>query len=106
LNVLFLMVRAQHVDHEKINIPVAIDVRKIDAHGKSARVPDGQVRSGAKVSATIVDPDAIRRKKVVAHINIRRAVAVDVTKHRRQAKIIRRQYKRPSLFIEKCSVCP
>ena len=80
---------AQHVYRENIIEAVTIDVRDIDGHGGKTGLPYGRRGRGAKVAVTIVDPKTIRRGEVVARVNIRRSIAVEIAHHHAQAPIQR-----------------
>src|SRR5258705_524017 len=55
----------QHVEHEKFIVAITVDVGKIDAHGKDARLAHGELLDSAEFSATLVDPDFVRRIEIV-----------------------------------------
>ena len=83
LVVALLMVGTQHVQDEEVVKTVAIDVGKIDAHGKNTRVAQGQAGNGPKSALAGVDPDAVGRLEIVADINIGSAIAIQVSEHHR-----------------------
>jgi hypothetical protein len=62
----------------KIETTVAIDVGEIDAHGVLARMAQRVCGHRAEEAVTVVKPDAIRGPVVVAHVDVGRAVAVEV----------------------------
>ena len=98
------MVAAEHINDEEVNIAVAIDVREIDPHRKRARVAQCKPRQSAEFSLTVIDPDAVRREQVVADVYVRRPVAVEVVKLRREAPVPRRIGQRQPIFIEERTV--
>ena len=104
LELAFRVAAAKHVQHDEFVPAVPIQVRKVDPHRKHARPAQRQPVHGAKLSFAIVDPDTIFAGKIVAEINVRRAVVVDVAKHHRQSPVVRRFLQRLSLFIKKRSV--
>src|SRR5207245_8682298 len=95
-----LMVTAQHVHDKKIDHAFAIDVRAIDTHGKSGGVAQGQAVYGAELPLAIIDPDAVRREQIVAHVYVRGPVAVQIVKLDRQPPVARRLRQRLSVFIQ------
>ena len=98
------MVAAEHIDDEEVNVAVAIDVREIDPHRKGARVAQCKTRQSAEFPPAVIDPDAVRREQVVADINVRRTVAVEVVKLRRETPVPRRVGQRHPIFIEERTV--
>ena len=90
LSFALLMVAAEHVNDNEVVVAVAVNVAEIDAHRKAAGVTHREVGLGAEVAVAIVDPDAIGREQVVANVNVRCAVAVHVSEHRRQTPVVRR----------------
>ena len=49
----------------------------------------GQPVDQFEMAGAIVDPEAVRREKIVAHVKIRRAIAIDIMKLRGQSPVIR-----------------
>ena len=68
----------QHVDHQDIHVAVSIHVREIDRHRGIAGVADREARHGTKRPRAVVEPEHVRVLEVVAHVQIGRAIAVDV----------------------------
>src|SRR2546422_8652780 len=97
------MIAAQHIQHEKIIEAIAVDVGKVNPHGIPAGLAQSQPSYGPKFSRTLIDPDPVRRIKIVADINVRLAVAVDVPEHHRETPIIWRLGQGFSVFVEECS---
>ena len=75
------VIAAHHIDDENVIKSVAINVRHIHAHGEDALLAHRQTGQGAKFSAALVEPDAVRRIKVVAHVNVRQPVLVQIANH-------------------------
>ena len=84
------VIATQHVTHEKIQRAVQIHIRKIHRHRTGTHVPHRCRRRECEIPATIVEPQTIRRLKIVADIKIGRAIAVDVAELRRQPRSIQR----------------
>src|SRR5688572_24757632 len=61
---------------------------------------------GAKASPAVVDPDAVRRLEIIAHVNVRRAVAVDVAQQHRETEIHRLLFEWLAVLVEKRSTGP
>ena len=94
------MVAVEHLRDEKIIVTVAIYVRKINRHGRHALVAQCRPRNGAKPPAVVIDPDAVRPvKEIVAHVNIRQTVAVDIAEHYAQAPVGGRRCERFAVFV-------
>src|SRR5437667_8683533 len=60
----------------------------------------------AKVAMAIVYPAAVRREGIVAHVNIRGPVAIDIAEHNRQPLVPRRGGQRFAFLVQKCAVGP
>ena len=54
------MIPAEHVDHEKIVVPVPVDVGGINAHRKIAGLPLGEKVQRAKPALAVIEPETIR----------------------------------------------
>ena len=86
------MIAVQHLRDKEIIVTVAIYVREINRHGGQALVAHRRPWNGAKPPGAVVDPDAVGPvKEIVAHVNVRQAVAVDVAEHHAQAPVGRRR---------------
>ncbi len=81
---------AEHIEHENVVVTVAIDVGKIDAHGKKSQLAKRQARQRAKSAFALVDPDAVGRVKIIADVEIGKPIAVDIAEHHREPPIKRR----------------
>src|SRR5438128_8148490 len=60
----------------------------------------------AKVAMAIVYPAAVRREGIVAHVNIREPVAIDIAEHYRQPLVPRRSGQRFAILVQKGAVGP
>ena len=87
----------QHIDHEEIIVPIPIDIAKINAHRGPAGMTELQLINRAKRSLPGIDPDAIRRRVVIADVQVGTSIAVDVAKHHRQPPITIRRNRRSLL---------
>ena len=83
-------IAAEHIDHEKVQAPVTIDVGKIHPHGAGAHVAQGQARREPETAFAVVEPKAVRGPEIVAHVEIGKAIIVEVPESGRQAPIQRR----------------
>ncbi len=92
---------AEHVAHEDVVEAIAINVREIDAHRELAGRANPLIRERSKAARSIIDPDAIRGLEVVAHVNVRRAVAVDVAENDGKAHVVRLALERLAVDVEK-----
>src|SRR6185369_7440472 len=79
---------------------------KISTHGKVAGGPLRQVVQSAEMPVSIVDPAPIRREAVIANVNIRKAVAIQIAKYRGQSLVPGSLTKRLAVFVEKGPVGP
>ena len=73
-----LPVPGQHVRDTKIHLAVPIHVGKINPHRKHAGMAQGRQGTGPKMTLPVVEPQPVGRPKVIAHVNIRRAVTVQI----------------------------
>lgn len=72
------VVAAGHFDDQEIEMTIAVEVTEIHAHGRKGKFAKGVEGGFAKATAAIVDPEAIGHLEIVADVEIRGAVAVDV----------------------------
>ena len=96
------MVAIEHLRNEEIVVAIAVEVGKINRHRGEAHVAQGQAGKGAEPARAFVDPNAVGPVIIiVAHVDVRQPVAVDVAKHRRQPPIARRLGQRLAVLVEK-----
>ena len=88
----------QHVQHQHVVVAVAVDIGKVDAHRGAAGVAHGQPRHCAEAPAPVIDPEPVRTAEGVAHVQVRREVAVDVAERHGQAPVVRGG-KRPAVLV-------
>src|SRR5688572_19641428 len=69
---------AEHIEHENFRRAVEVQVGRIDTHGTGAGLPKGEGIGGAKFPLADVEPDSIRRPKVVADIKVRGEITIEV----------------------------
>ena len=98
------VVATEHVQDKEFVESIAVEVGEINPHRKHAGLSQRQFGNRAKPAFAVVDPDAVFGGKIVADINVRRAVAIEVAKHHRQSPVVRRFRQSLSFFIEKRSV--
>ena len=72
---------AEHVADKEVIPPISIDICKIDAHRVMAGAANCQLRRRPEMSVAIIDPDAVGSLKIVADINVRSAVAIQIAEH-------------------------
>ena len=63
-------------------MPIPIDVCEINSHREMARATHREVWQRVEMAFAIVDPDAVRRLKIVADVEIGKTITIDVAKHR------------------------
>ena len=98
------VIAAEHVHHEDVVEAIAVDVRHIDAHREMAALAKRQGWRSAKLSAALIEPDALRGIEVVADPDVRQAVLIQVAHHHAQAPVERRRGKRQTRLVEKRSI--
>ena len=91
---------AHHLDHEKIQPSVAIDVSKINSHRGETLLAHREFGEQTEAASSIVDPDAIHRLEIVAHVDVGETVLVDVTHLHPQSEVPRGRH-RLSIVVEK-----
>ena len=105
-----LVIPTQHVQHQKIAPAIPVYIRGIGAHGKRGRMAQGARRSGAKPQGSpgrrFVEPKAVRRLEIVAQIQVRPTIIVEVTKKHTESPIVRRRNQGLSRFVEKRAAGP
>src|SRR3954468_13201463 len=83
---------------------VAVYISEIDPHRKSAGAADAGPGDGAKAAAPIIKPDTVRRKQIVAHIEIRRSISIDIIKNGSESPIHGWIEQWLSIFVQKAAV--
>ena len=78
---------AQHFHGDEFQSAIPVDIRKIHAHRGVTQGRQNQGRSLAEMAAAIPQPQPVRRLKIVADIDIRSAVAIDVADLHRQPEV-------------------
>ena len=101
-----LVEATEHVAHEEVIEPVVVDVGEGDAHGEHAGGTERQLADFLEAAGAIVDPDAVRRLKIVALVNVRIAVLIKVAEHRGQRHVERRLLDWLSVGVAKCAIRP
>src|SRR5437868_4436017 len=69
-------------------------------------MPKARAWGGFELAFALIDPNAIGRFEIIAHINIRTPVAIEVAHHHRKAPIKRRQLQGLAVFIQECAASP
>ena len=96
------VVAVEHLDDDQIVGSVAVDVGKIDCHGRGAHVAERQSVNRAEALSVLVDPDTVGGKKeVVANVNVRQPVAINVAEHDGQPPIQGRRRERLAFLVHK-----
>src|SRR5207302_1808583 len=69
-------------------MPVAVDIGEINAHRRAARMPKAEWIDGPKSPFPRIDPNSIgARGIVVANIQVRNSVSIEIAKHHRQSPV-------------------
>ena len=101
------LLTAEHFDHQEIVNAIAVDVGRVHGHGRHRHFTPGERRDCAKSSLTIIQPKPVSRTKViVADINIRRPIAVEIAEHHGQSPLLWRGTEGFARFIQKRAVGP
>ena len=79
----------EHVEHQHVVVAVEVDVGKVDAHRRATRVAHGQPRHRPKPTAPVVYPKPVGVAEVVAYIQVRREVAVDIAERHGKSPVAR-----------------
>ena len=97
-------IQAQHVDLEQVGIPVAVYVADGDRHAGVARRPQRIPGREAKPAVSVVQPQLIRILEVVRHVQVRRAVPIEVGEQRGESEILPFFAQRRPMFIQEARV--
>src|SRR5947207_6382222 len=95
-----------HVHDDEVQAVIAIEVGEIYSHRTAARAAQSQLVDGPKISLALIDPDPVRRPEIVADVNVRGAVSVQIAKRNGQRPVKWRLGKPPAVFVKKSSVRP
>src|SRR6266704_7190086 len=98
------MLPAEHIPYKQIIEPIAIDVGDVYRHRRKRYLPHRQRGKRPKPPVPVVDPDSVASHEVVAHVQVRLAVVVEVAEHRAQSPIQRRLAQGLALFIQKSAL--
>ena len=86
------MLAAQHLDNEKIEVPIAVDIREIHAHGSKGLLAHRQPGQQTEMTGAIVKPEAIHGLEIIAHVNVGETVLVNVAHLHTQSEVPRRRH--------------
>ena len=80
----------EHVHHHEVVDTIPVDVGEIHPHGGHGNLPDGLGHDGLKTLAAGVAPEGIPRKQeVIANINFRLQIPVEITESHTETPIMR-----------------
>src|SRR5438552_8650749 len=91
---------AQHFHCHEVQLAVSIEIAEVNSHGCVAHVPQRQAVGGLEMTGAVVQPEPVGSLKIVANVDVRQTVAVDVTNLHSQSKV-RRWRDRTPIFISK-----
>ena len=94
------MAPAQHIHGEEIQMPISINIRKIDPHGIKGSAPQDLAGNLREDAGSVIQPKPIFREKVIADIQVRIAIPVDIAKLRAKPEAFQRQLRRFGLRFE------
>ena len=84
------VIPAEHINHEDIVEAITVDVGKVHAHGGKAELTKAQGRGGAEMAMAVIEPDTIGSLEIIADVNIRGAIAIQIAKGDGESPIERR----------------
>ena len=96
----------QHVADQNVYVAVAIHVGEIDRHRRVTGVADREARHGAEGPRAVVQPEHVGILEVVAHVQIRRAVPIDVGELGGQGEVLRSGSQRLSVLVQEAARGP
>ena len=83
-------IRIHHVDHQEVEVPIAVEIREVHAHGILTRVTEGTTRSETETARTNTHPQPVGGRIVVAHIQVGPPIPVHIAERRAQPPVPRR----------------
>ena len=95
---------ADHVDDVKIHVAVPVQIAEVHPHGKVGGVAEGQPRQGPEPALAVIDPSAVGRMKIVAHVNVRGTVSGEIVEPHAEPPVAKRLLQGSSVFIEKGAI--
>ena len=99
-------IAAEHVEHEEVGIAVAVVIGDVHAHGTGAGGAEGESLDGAEASAALVDPEAVGGPVVVADVDVRQQIIVEVAEGGGQAPVAGWVDECRSGFVEEGAIGP
>ena len=75
------MPAGQHIRHNNIIVPIPIDIAKIHPHRRAAGMPKCKLIDWPKSSPTRINPNAVRGNVVIANVQVRNAISIEIAKH-------------------------
>src|SRR5262245_36648388 len=100
------MAHREHIYIDEIIKAVAVYIGEINCHREGACIAQGQAWQGAKMPAAIIEPHSSWRMEVIADIQIRRPITIQIAKGGCKTPIARRLVEWVSFFIQECAVRP
>ena len=100
------MIPAQHVEHEPIHVAVPIVIGEIHAHRAGAHIAQSELLERPEFALALVDPHPVRCPIVVADVNIRKSVPIQIAESGRQPPIPRGIFEHRTRLIEESAVRP
>ena len=94
-------VAVQHIHDNEIVQAVTVDIGEIDPHGKHAGFSERQRGGLAKAALANVEPKTIFAVKIIANIQVRTPVTVDVPEHHGQPPLEQRPLQRRPACVYK-----
>jgi len=100
------IIAAEHIGQKQIHMPVRVDVGDGHRHGGLTGLPHIVAGGCTELPRPVTEPDMIRAFKVVAYIQIRPSVPVEVLKAHSQRPVQRGPLEGVARLIQKCPLRP
>ena len=99
----------EHVDREEIHEAIAVEIPEIHPHREGAVVAQGESRDGLEpwfAGGRSVQPQAIRRMQVVAHVQVHPSIPVEIPELHRQPPVPLRALERLAVLVDEDALGP
>src|SRR5262249_20218591 len=85
---------------------IAVDIREVAGHREMWNAPQGIAGNGTKMSMAVAEPKAVGILKIIAGIEVRFAVLIDIMHYDAEAQVPGSRSQSRARFIEECAVGP
>ena len=91
---------AEHVRREKVDVPVAVHIRKVHRHARVARFPHRERGRQPEIAPAVVDPELVGVLEIVADVQVWCTITIHVVEPRRQREEVRIRRERTAVFVQ------